>query len=439
MTKKSNDSVLTPWDSTEPGILQAVAETRSREKEHVIFDQIRRSVIPSSNPAKDKAYQFFEDGNGEESARQLTWTLPGRGEVGKGLWRCGAWIQSKTYGCPAGHEIHAVRNYCHRIRCPVCWAEEVRCKARDVASTLRISRQLHDGFDYRHVIISPPQDYAKSMIGTRDDFNNLKTEVWEVLSNSGSWGCALMFHPFAQNDGTLTWRLHPHFHGIVNGYPDSSRIPKGWILKDKGRIPVQDIYEVAQYILSHVGVPSENMKYVSYFGECSTAGNHSKTKLREYKAKTFLRCSDKDCPVGYQFRYDDYLASKYDGGGVAKPVEVFNTTTVWTLRKDKRAMEELIDGMELDEIIALSKTEPRLFIQFGGFEESEPDNISLGEFDKNKESQEEPQEEKATAEDEDPDLGEGSRSETPPRLGIRHDKIVFSSDGVARIPPLIRQ
>lgn len=220
---------------------------------------------------------------------------------------------------------------------------------------------------------------------TKNGYKKLRDCVRDVLMMAGAVGGLMIFHPFRRIKGTDgKWYESPHFHCLVMGWTDSSKIPSGWILKVKGKgtIPTKEIFRTAYYLVSHAGAV-EGMTVPFYFGTCSTAGKNSKYKAAVFTEKRFRRCGTEGCQDGFLYLYPDWLKHKRFGEDL-KPIEDVWTWTVWCLRKDKDEVLDLVEGLTLDEVLDLK--DPRIFIEYPhGFGEVEKDTdgegVSLGYLD----------------------------------------------------------
>lgn len=277
------------------------------------------------------------------------WNLPGRGSSGDS---CGRFLPLKTFGCPEGHEVHAVRCSCHRMDCPVCFPDAVSRGAQRIARALSVVADLGAGLaDFRHVVVSPPQEWASSKAVTLDGFRELKGAAWDVLRDCGALGAVLIFHPYRQNDGFNTWRIGPHFHAIVYGHADSSRRPSDWIVKDLGVVPEGRLFPLAYYLLSHAGVSENLRKIPAYFGMCSTAGRSSPVRVAEYVQDSPRACS---CCGGGLYRYSDWARAGQFGRPSLAPVTQRETWRIWVARKDKERARAILDGMSQSEALAVA-------------------------------------------------------------------------------------
>ena len=352
---------------------EAVAETeaalRINNRPDIIGIVGRSEPSPIGNPAYTPnnfsgylAQQLAQSGGGSVTVPH-DWNLPGHGQPRD---NCGQFMRRKMYGCPEGHEIHAVPHSCHRMDCPVCFPDAVARGAQRVAESLRVVSDLGAGLaEFHHVIVSPPPKWAEDNAPDLRGFKEMRGSTWEVLRDCGALGACLIFHPFRQNDNEYTWRVGPHFHAIVYGHADSSRRPPGWIVKDKGPVPVERLFPVAYYLLSHAGVshggtysagqsPRVN-RIPAYFGVCSSAGKMSPVKVVQYDREAPRPCS---CCGGNLYRYFDWMEAGPLGRPYLPPVTERHTWRIWVARRDKDRALAMLDGLGESEALAVAYDVP---------------------------------------------------------------------------------
>lgn len=381
--------VCSPWDDTTFEDIQSTAEDivikqleQANDPDNPtvprIISLVRDSFIPIEERIGYPAYtplnfydnlgdqygpESFLDGldfagvrgelpRGRDGPKWTMWRLPGHGSE-RTKYQCGKFLTSKTYGCPEGHELHAVRCGCNRLDCPVCWTDKVRRNANNIRRRLNVVDQLYNGLKWYHVVVSPPQDRAKSQWSTEDGFKQSKKETLQILKKAGALGGVIVCHPYRQNDGTFEWRGGPHFHVLMNGRIDASKIrdaiDDGWVVANKGERPIEAMFYVAYYLCSHAGVglggvnkngKQMSIKSVSYFGNCGTNNGNAPGKLREETHVSSMECST--CEIGL-YRVREYFQMRAGWLDFISPVEVKRTTTAWCIRSD-------IDGLRASEV-----------------------------------------------------------------------------------------
>lgn len=407
---KDHPSLVTkPWDVEDPFLVQAAAESEicQRDKQlPKIIGLVREAVVPYllGNPAC-KPNNFYDDlalesspegylealdrmgpAVPERESGRISWFLPAQGAARKGGYVCGNFLRRRTYGCPEGHEVHAVRCTCHKLSCPVCYPDAVRRMAERIVNTMGPALQLHDGaLKLHHVIVSPPQEWAEGLAGSKAGFSYLKGQAWGVLEKCGSAGATVMFHPYRGNEGSKVWRVGPHFHAVSAGWIDSSRAPPGWVVKDMGELPADRLFPLAYYIVSHAGVPEGwdgKYKAVNYFGCFSTAGRKGIAKVGEWFNTVIKEC--KTCK-GPQFRYMSFMAVRHGGHWCdddLQPVTERRAWVAWCLRTDARAVKPVLDGLGLDDALLVAGSDRRIYIVRPEVPELVPEDVDkIGEED----------------------------------------------------------
>lgn len=192
--------------------------------------------------------------------RKIIFELPRHGED------CG-YSGFKTIVCPT--KKHYIRRpmSCNKSSCPRHYEGWVKKEASRIVlrvnNFLEHRRNLHKHSVVQHVIVSAPlwmlDDLPSWTKGYRAYINSF---VRNILAMCGIHGGVMVFHPHripdfyndyeVKNDGI-------HWHVIAFGKlnPDACRVVYdrmgGWIIKGKGR--PDSIRDVAEYILSHCGIP----------------------------------------------------------------------------------------------------------------------------------------------------------------------------------------
>lgn len=276
-----------------------------------IFSIVPRSVPRSlSHPAYKPNNCIFEKGKGTDE--YLSWTLPAHGSRKR---NCNSLLRTEV--C-AGHDfVNGVIVRCHRPSCPVCypWAvTRASDRARDyVRGVLELRDSEGRESPLYHVEISEPPDLARSHVLTDKDFSKNRRQAQKHLLKFFEGG-VLAFHPFRQNkkgsdeslsmDGKVQWRDGPHYHALVVGKPDLTKVAEfhaktGWVLKVigglDGEVPRDRIGAVLTYVLSHAGVAvrqsGRSIKQLSYFGDLSTRAVHKVDEIRSEVLSECPHCS----------------------------------------------------------------------------------------------------------------------------------------------------
>ena len=150
----------------------------------------------------------------------VTWHLPKWGEA---LYDCGSFFRfekddkiqwracaksekTPTYLDEAGREkdhvkASAVKKSCHRAECPICsesWARRLAKKdAERIEQAVKLYRaeKVYLG-KFKHFSVSPPQDWAKGLMQTKDGQKELNSAFIKTWIKAGATGGWKTFHPF---------------------------------------------------------------------------------------------------------------------------------------------------------------------------------------------------------------------------------------------------
>lgn len=393
-------SVCPPWDQANPEYVQATAEDlfiRKLDELPKIIGIVRGSEVPPSEligwgyPATTvlNFYEDFADTMGPDSfldgldfmrsrgelpevsegIQRTRWRLPGHGAP-SGKYPCGHFMSRLTYGCPMGHELHAVPHTCDRLDCPVCYPFKVQAMADNIRRHLNIVNQLYDGLTWYHVVVSPPQGPAIEDWSTLEGFNRSREECRKVLTRTGVLGGVGIPHPYRQNDGTLEWRAGPHFHFIVNGRVDGSKVPAGWVVKNIARVPIDQVFPLAYYLCSHAGVGDGNVRKdgvqlsirtAVFFGNCGTNNRRAPAVLREDVYRVAMCC--KSCSFGL-YRYRDYLDMLGGWLTYVPPLEETRAVRVWCIRSNLDELREGSLGMDAEGLARAFGSD--VFVEYSG-------------------------------------------------------------------------
>jgi hypothetical protein len=282
-------------------------------------------------------------------------------ESGRRKYECGRFLVSKTYGCPSWHELHPVRCECHRLDCPVCYPGAVRRMAHRIATSLFITDQLYDGtLSWHHVVLSPPQEDAKKQWGTPEGFKDSNSEAVRVLKAAGARGGVMIPHAYRQNNGSLEWRAGPHWHFIVNGRIEYSKIPDGWVCKTVRKVDASrfDFYCLAYYLCSHAAVGDGLGQIVSYFGNCAKNSKKAKAVLYEFKEVVPMSC--KTCEGGL-YRYREWLSYTQGFAACVPAMQETLTTRAWCIRDVLDDLRSELSCCCSADLLALD--DPRVFVE----------------------------------------------------------------------------
>lgn len=331
-----------------------------------IYGIVQRSVFPSiSHPAT-------EPNNSSNENFPLYWSLPAHGQKRR---NCGSLLRAEV--CTEGHFVNGVICRCHSPSCPVCYPWAVK-RASDRARNYMLGcLDLRDNEGKEsplyHVEVSLPPEIASYSARNVKEFEKYRRSVQKHLLEFFEGGI-LAFHPFRQNkkgsdetlslDGRIVWRDGFHFHALVIGKPDLTRVKEfhertGFVLKVigglDGEVPRDKIGAVLTYVLSHAGVafrPSGRMvKQLSYFGDISTRAVHKVDSKKESVLS--------ECPAcGYPLFDLSDLA--WFLRGYAKPIVRTDHLTVLS-RDDRETVGFITNGMGEDERFAFYREHPEHF------------------------------------------------------------------------------
>lgn len=347
--------------------LRAIAwANATKPLDNPIFGIVQRSVFPYvSHPASEP-----NNSSGENSP--LYWSLPAHGQRKR---NCGSLLRAEV--CTEGHFVNGVICRCHSPSCPVCYPWAVK-RASDRARNYMLGcLDLRDNEGKEsplyHVEVSLPPEIASFNARNVKEFEKYRRSVQKHLLEFFEGGI-LAFHPFRQNkkgsdetlslDGCTVWRDGFHFHALVIGKPDLTRVKEfhertGFVLKVigglDGEVPRERIGAVLTYVLSHAGVafrPSGRMvKQISYFGDISTRAVH---KVDSDVVKVLS-----ECPVCKDPLFDlSDLA--WFLRGYAKPIERMDHLTVLS-RETRESVGFVVFGMDPDDRFAFYRTHPERF------------------------------------------------------------------------------
>ena len=184
---------------------------------------------------------------------------------------CKKWI---SYGCnntkqhPRGkHYAEHEQKTCKIAHCPKCFVSWINRQAN--RSTRRFVKFAKGKkFYFRHIILSPPQERAKTMT-----YNELKKWLEYALKIANIKTCAIVFHPFRFQDREKVQPYDsPHFHLLVYGKVTNTTEfynKTKWLIKNKGDMKTDvDIFNCVRYLLSHAGVRKKT-HVIRYLGDIS--------------------------------------------------------------------------------------------------------------------------------------------------------------------------
>jgi len=256
-------------------------------------------------PATSDKYFFKED------IPYLSWTLPMRDEVISHKLGCGVYSSEKggmlLTACSRDKSDYAkaISKHCWTLGCANCGnAAALRRGAESEARLLAKfdidSRKGVPAYYPRHYTISPPQEWAVSMMQLPETYDRMYKFIIQILKDYGFHSGAVVFHPWRLNSKKDEernpshkegdWRLGPHFHFIVYGKMDSVSFHndsslKGWVIKEVH--PGEKIRSVRQtiaYLLTHAGLCSfPSVEFYDVEGVGDLEGGYE--EFRVYRSK----------------------------------------------------------------------------------------------------------------------------------------------------------
>lgn len=181
----------------------------------------------------------------------IDWLLVGKGE--KTNDSCGSVVGVKA--CEHHKEDYRLLHYrCFRPDCPVCNSAWSNREGERASERLINGSKVYKGMGVcKHIVLSPPQDYAIGLLKTVVGYKSLRNKAVKLSKKYGFRGGCMIFHPFRREG--LVWCLSPHFHLVGYGYFINSDVfyeETGWVYKNKGKR--KSIFGTVSYLLSHSGL-----------------------------------------------------------------------------------------------------------------------------------------------------------------------------------------
>ena len=209
-----------------------------------------------------------EDLEGIPDQEYIQWCMPARDRERPKDKGCG-FIKSKegrgiVYSACQNdkeHYIKGKRMHCWSLRCPQCMNDTALKRGIKVERQLLFFKELNrkQGVsvgDIGHWVVSPPQDFTKSMIQTKLEYDRLQKHVNDSMQANGSTAGITIFHPWRQKEEE--WEFSPHFHILCYGHIDTNKFKKdnpGWIIKKvHPKEKIRSIRHTTAYLLTHMGL-----------------------------------------------------------------------------------------------------------------------------------------------------------------------------------------
>jgi len=197
----------------------------------------------------------------------IEWTMPGHDFNRPQEKGCG-FIRSREGGivysmCPdhPEHFIKGKRVHCWSLHCPECMNDEaLRQGVETEKPLLRYSKLIEKQSGHRpeigHWVVSPPQEWAKSMMQTKDEYDEMLRIIVDDLQECGGNAGVTLFHPWRQKQ--TEWQLAPHFHSLIYGHIKTNkfrRLHPGWIIKKvHPHERINSIRHTLAYLFTHMGL-----------------------------------------------------------------------------------------------------------------------------------------------------------------------------------------
>ena len=138
-------------------------------------------------------------------------------EIGKLL---NADISIRTCTAEKKHSATAICNRCWSLRCRYCMNSQamkmgVKSENKILAPADIYRRKTGKELEFFHYVISPPQEWIKSIIQNSSNYADLLDDIVAICEDNGLLSGVIVFHPWHQvKDG---WEAEPHFHIVACG------------------------------------------------------------------------------------------------------------------------------------------------------------------------------------------------------------------------------
>ncbi len=289
----------------------------------VIYNQIQEGRTVFYDRSGDPI--FFRP----EYHEYIDWTFPGHDENRPKEKGCG-FIRSKDGGivysmCPdhPEHFIKGKRQHCWSLHCPECFNDKALKQGVETEKPLLryaklMEQQTRQRPEITHWVVSPPQEWAKCMMQTKDEFDAMFQIVIDDLQACGAHAGATVFHSHRQKQ--TEWQLAPHFHSLLYGHIKTNRFRKlhpGWIIKKvHPHERINSIRHTLAYLFTHMALgvaekdPDEidwDLEFMNYMipGIKSGKGNYKDEDYeKEFNQKGRLVGDFTD------FDWEDWVVSK---------------------------------------------------------------------------------------------------------------------------------
>ena len=214
-------------------------------------------LVPSGGPG---AYLPEDSDDG-----YIRWQMPLSVEPDEG--RCSIAYEDGdlmyvSCGANYDHVLKARRLHCWSLYCRNCGNDTALRKGVEFERQILTAQALaqKSGSDLgmiRHVVVSPPQEWAKGEVQTRSGYRNLVDYIESQLTAVGATAGLMVFHPWRQHADE--WVFSPHFHVLLYGYLDVRTFlddNPGWLIKViHAREEIRSVRHTIAYLETHAGLP----------------------------------------------------------------------------------------------------------------------------------------------------------------------------------------
>lgn len=368
-----SDRAIQAWKIQEVPKLDALNLCRSEAEKHndkKIAKCVREGQFESIlyNPA-NRDYRRNKEGRTRKLYQKvpISWSPPGRG---KSLSTCGYPIKNGDRACLDAHYFGSILQTCKNPSCPRCFVRYASQTARKIDNLLTAYDESMQGVGcWSHLVLSPPQEFAKSVDGSEEGFNLLNGWVDEIAKKMGFLAGFKFFHPWRQdgeqgienavttgNTGdSRNWRHAPHFHIVgytisnVSEHTADNYVNTGWVVKDVSSDISEYRLQVVDYLLTHVGIgkPLDPEKPKRKNLRCYRPfGNMTKVQVDEFSVQVVAECPCCEGPL-------HPIPQALTLGGFSDPCMVTKKLLVFGERKKRKEIKNRIRSAEDPRLEAL--------------------------------------------------------------------------------------
>ena len=129
-------------------------------------------------------------------------------------------ISIRTCTVEKKHSAIAICNRCWSLRCQYCMNSQamkmgVKSENKILAPADIYRRKTGKELEFFHYVISPPQEWVKSIIQNSSDYADLLDDIVAICEDNGLISGVIVFHPWHQVIDH--WEAEPHFHIVACG------------------------------------------------------------------------------------------------------------------------------------------------------------------------------------------------------------------------------